>query len=170
MFKRRETGHLPKHIEYYTYRRGKNVREMPDEDKIAIEYFYKKNNIKELTTRHQNIIFKRTVSYIYIVGHFWDKKDKNLGVVRVQAYVFHKSGTLLYELDHDHQSYDGVHFKQTNSKKLLKVNYAKHDELNNPHLQAIGKCCENFIKFDSACHDLLKQDKVCKSVDFIMED
>lgn len=173
MFKRRDNGHLPKHIEYYTYKRDKAQKEMPDTDRDAIEEFYKKNNItlERIKIYQQSFLFKRTVNYIYLVAHFFDKKDKgNIGVVRTLAYVFHKSGTLLYELDHDNQSYKGVHTTQTNAKKLLKLNYGMHDELNNPYLQAIGRHCENFIKFDSACHDLLKQDKVCKSVDFIMED
>jgi len=150
---------------------------MSEEDKSAIAEFYKKNgiNYEGLTSYQQNIIFKRTVNYIYIVAHYYDNKpdvksvaklgpNKGFGVVRTRAYVFYKSGELLYELDHDYQSYSD---NQIEEKKLNKRNYELHQQLNNPHLEDIGKHCDNFIRFDSCCHALLKDDDVCKSVDFI---
>ncbi len=178
MFKRKERRSLPRHIEYLQYHRPFKITNMSDEDKDTIQKFYEDHNIKykALTNYQQNIIFKRTVNYIYIVAHFYDDKtvknvaklgpNKGFGVVRTQAYIFHKSGELLYELDHDYQTYAD---NQIEEKKLNKRNYELHQELNNECLEEIGKHSQNFIKFDSSCHDLLKKDDVCKSVDFIKE-
>ena len=157
---------------------------MPEEDKIAIEEFYKlhKINYKGLTNYQQVIVFKRTVDYIFIIAHYFDKKsgakfvhpmegkDKGFGVVRTQGYVFYKSGELLYELDHDYQEYKDSHLTQVEDKKIIKRNYELHDKLNNEYLNKIGECSQSIQKFDRACHDLIKKDDVCKSVDFITGD
>ena len=151
---------------------------MPEEDKDAIEKFYESHNIKYkgLTTYQQVIVFKRTVNYIFIIAHFFDKKDyaqyvnpmdgKKIGVVRTQGYIFYKDGTLLYEYDYDRQRYDN----QVEHRKLLKVSYDLHEKLDNKYLNAIGGSGKSMHAFDSACHNLIKHDAVCKSVDFIKED
>jgi len=178
MFKRKERRTLPSHIEYYQYHRDFKIKETSEEDKIEIMLFYRKNNInyEGLTNYQQNIIFKRTVNYIYIVAHYYDKKPaakfKNpmqdgIGVVRTRAFIFYKSGELLYELDHDYQSYAD---NQIEEKKINKRNYELHDSLNNSYLEEIGKHSQNFIRFDKSCHELLKRDDCHKSVDFIKED
>ena len=181
MFKLKESSRLPKEIDYYQYKRDFKIKNMPDEDKTAIDEFYKLHNInyEALTDYQQRIIFKRTVKYIYIVAHFYDKKDYakmripegmgngGFGVVRTRAFVFHKSGDLLYELDHDYQTYSD---NQIEEKKVNKRNYERHEELNSDYLLEIGKQSQNFIRFDKACHELLKNDVIYKSVDFITED
>lgn len=181
MFKRKEKRYLPKHIEYYQYHRDFRIKNTPQKDKTAIEEFYKLHNIKYkgLTTSQQNIIFKRTVNYIYIVAHFYDNKpqariiaklgpNKGFGVVRSRAFIFHKRGELLYELDHDYQEYPEVgKTTQVENKKVLKKNYELHEKLDNNFLKEIGKNTQNFVKFDKACHELLRQDDVHNSVDFI---
>ena len=181
MFKRKESSRLPKHVEYFQYKRAFKIKEMPKQDKTAIDEFYElhKINYKELTTYQQNIIFKRTIKYIYIVAHFYDKKDYakmripegmgngGFGVVRTRAFVFHKSGDLLYELDHDYQTYSD---NQIEEKKVNKRNYEVHEELNSDYLLDIGSHSQNFIRFDKACHELLKNDVTYNSVDFITED
>ena len=182
MFKLKENRYLPRHILYYQYSRPNDIKRMPEEDKSAIQAFYEENNIKykDLTTYQQNIIFKRTVTYIYIVAHFYDKKPYarmripeavgetgGVGVVRTQAYIFHKSGSLLYELDHDYQTYAD---NQIEEKKLNKRNYELHEELNNNYLKEIGNKSQNFIRFDKACHELLKNDDALRSVEFITEE
>ena len=182
MFKLKKNRVLPSHISYYRYKRDFKVKVMPDEDKTAIDEFYKLHNItyRDLTTYQQNIIFRRTVNYIYIVAHFYDNKsyarfrtpkdrEKNggIGVVRTRAYVFYKTGDLLYELDHDYQTYSDNKIEE---KKINKRNYEVHEYLNNSCLEEIGKHSQNFIRFDKACRELLKQDNVYKSVDFITGD
>ena len=182
MFQKKANRYLPKHIEYYTYHRDKNVRNMPKEDMLAIEDFYSKHRIryKNLTTYQQVIIFKRTINYIYIVAHFFDKSpnnpmkakfgpDKDFGVARTQAYIFYKDGKLLYELDHDYQKYPFRDTTQVESKKLLKVNYELHDLLNNPYLKKIGRYSKSISGFDKAAHDLLKNDDILPSIDFIKD-
>jgi len=150
---------------------------MPEEDKIALEKFYESHNIKYkgLTTYQQVIVFKRTVNFIFIIAHFFDKKDyaqfvnpmddKKIGVVRTQGYIFYKDGTLLYEYDHDRQRYDN----QVEHRKLLKVSYDLHEKLDNKYLNEIGKSCKSTQAFDRACHDLIKHDTTLASVDFIKE-
>ncbi len=175
MLKRKENNKLPSHIECYQYKRDYLLRKMPEEDRYDIEEFFKKHyiNYRGLTPYQQNIIFKRTLNYIYIVGYFFDHKDraefkaafgpdKGFGVIRTQAFLFHKSGELLYELDHHVQD-----FKYQDQKKLLKVNEFMHTKLDNPTLKRIGECGQNFVSFDRAVHELLKGDNTCKSVDFI---
>ena len=187
MFKLKEKKNLPKHINYYQYLRDLQIKKMPEEDKTAITEFYKLHNIRyeALTDYQQNIIFKRTVNYIYIVAHFYDKKDYakmripqamgkkgGIGVVRTRAFVFYKTGELLYELDHDYQTYSD---NQIEEKKINKRNYelhelceSRHRKQNCNYLDDIGNHSQNFIRFDKACHELLKHDDVCKSIDFIL--
>jgi len=155
---------------------------MPQEDKDAIEKFYKSHNIKYkgLTTYQQVIVFKRTVNFIFIIAHYFDKKSgakfvnpmegKEIGVVRTQGYIFYKDGSLLYELDHDYQDYKDTHFTQVEDKKLIKRNYELHDKLDNEYLNKIGENGQSIQGFDRACHDLIKQDKVLPSVDFITKE
>lgn len=178
MFKRQKNRNLAGHIEYYTYKRDKSVKVMPDADKSAIAEFYKLHNIKydALTNYQQIIVFKRTVNFIFIIAHYFDKKsgakyvnpmkgpDQGTGVVRTQGYIFYKDGSLLYELDHDFQSYAD---NQIEEKKINKRNYELHMKLNNECLHEIGNSGQVMAKFDRACHDLIKQDDSPKSVDFI---
>ncbi len=172
MFIRREANFLPKHVEYYTFKKLEGP--ITEEDKKEIEDFYKKHNIKYrgLTDTHRCVIFKRTTNYIYIVAHLYDKKYKNdkVGVVRTQAYVFHKSGRLLYELDHDYREHpkDTFGHSQTKHQKCLKLNYDLHDELNSKELGVIGRHCTSFSGFDRACHELLEKDDTPQSIDFII--
>jgi len=153
---------------------------MPEEDKKAISDFYKLHNIKYegLTTYQQVIIFKRTVNFIFIMAHYFDKKsnakyvnpmqgpDQGVGVVRTQSFIFYKDGSLLYELDHDFQTYD----TQVEEKKINKRSYHIHEELNNPYLEEIGNSGTVMAKWDRSCHELLKQDTTPKSLDFIMNE
>jgi len=156
---------------------------MPEEDKIAIQDFYEKHNIKhkDLTTYQQVIVFKRTINFIWIIAYYFDKqigarfvnpmvgKDKGFGVVRTQSYIFYKDGTLLYELDHDYQEYKDTHTTQVENRKLLKRAYALHDKLDNEYLNRIGECNQNIQKFLNTCHGLLKSDDILASLDFIKE-
>ena len=189
MFKLKNNLKLPAHISYYRYTRDLQDKIMSEEDKTAVAEFYKSHHLlyEGLPNYQQNITFKRTVNYIYIVAHFYDNKDYakmripeamgqngGIGVVRTRAYVFYKSGELLYELDHDYQTYSD---NQIEEKKLNKRNYelhelceSRHRKQNCNYLDDIGNHSQNFIRFDKACHELLKQDNVCKSVDFITED
>jgi len=154
---------------------------MSEKDKIALQKFYENNNIKfkGLTTYQQVILFKRTVNFIFIEAHFFDKKpnakfvnpgigkDKGFGLVRTQAYIFYKDGSILYELDHDHQEYNDTHFTQVSDKKLLKRNYELNDKLNNKELVKCGESGKSVGLFNKAAHELLRQDKESKSIDFI---
>jgi len=90
-----------------------------------------------------------------------------IGVVRTRAFVFYKDGALLYELDHDYQTYAD---NQIEEKKINKRNYELHDSINSTYLEEIGKQSQNFIRFDKACHELLKKDDVHQSMDFILEE
>jgi len=179
MFKKKAKKNLPSHIEYFQYYRNFRTKQMPDEDKIQIRKFYESHSIRYegLTGYQQNIIFKRTLNYIYIVAHYYDKKPyakmrvpegmgdrAGFGVVRTRSFIFYKTGELLYELDHDYQEYPD---NQIMNKKVTKLNYSLHDNLNNSYLEEIGSNTQNFVRFDRACHDLLKKDDVHKSVDFI---
>jgi len=182
MFKRKRDNILPQHIECYTFNKPKDQKTLSEEDKIAIQEFYKQHNInyRGITASHQNVIFKRTVNFIYIVAHYYDKNlnaprtaklgpDKGYGVVRTQAYLFHKNGRILYDLDHDYrtQPKDTFELQQVEHKKVLKLNYDLHDELNNKRLQEVGRLCKNFAQFDKACLDLLKEDDTPRSIDFL---
>lgn len=178
MFKRQKNKNLAGHIEYYTYKRDKSVKIMPEADKTAIAEFYKlhKINYDALTNYQQIIVFKRTVNFIFIIAHFFDKKsnakyvnpmdgpDQGTGVVRSQGYIFYKDGSLLYEIDNDRQSYAD---NQIEEKKINKRNYELHQELNNEYLDAIGNS-NKIERFDRASHELIKQDDSPKSVDFII--
>ena len=181
MFKRQKNKQLPPHIEYYAYHRDKSVKVMPSADKIAIAEFYKLHRIdyEDLTNYQQIIVFKRTVNFIFIIAHYFDKKsgakfvnpiegkDMGMGVVRTQSYIFYKDGRLLYELDHDYQSYAD---NQIEERKINKRNYEVHEALNNDYLHEIGNSGQVIGKYDRACHELIKHDDLCKSVDFITED
>jgi len=70
-------------------------------------------------------------------------------------------------LDHDYQTYAD---NQIEEKKINKRNYELHSSLNNEYLEDIGSHSQNFIRFDKACHELLRKDDAHKSVDFIKGD
>jgi len=183
MFKRKVNKILPQHIQSYVYTRNKQVKRILDKDKISLTNFLKTQGITYNLSLYQHFIrLKRTINFIYLVGDYFDNTktakftakggpNKGFGVVRTQAYLFYKTGELLYEFDHDYQSYPRLgHSVQTSHKKLLQLSYDLHDKLNNDTLKDIGNHIQSFIKFDRSCLQLLKIDDTCNSIDFILED
>lgn len=183
MFKRVLYGHTSRHIEYSVYRRDKSTQTTSQEDMVAIEKFYENNGLKhyDLPTKEHLIYFSRTINFIYIQAITFSKhpraefisktgNDAGYGIIRKKAWVFYR-GIILYTLDHDNNEYPTSYDKNTitNQKICIKLNYGTHEELNNPFLREIGKCCESTTKFDKACHKLLESDNVDQSINFIKE-
>lgn len=166
MFKRQNYKNVAPHIRYYKYKRDKNSRVMPLEDKIAIQEFYTQQGINypELTTYQQLIQFKQTLHYTWILARYFEDKNHH---IRTQSYLFHNKGSeILFELDHDYQVYGN----QVQHKKLLKLNYEVHDLLDDPNLINVGRFCENLVNFERACNTLLANDNLPQSIHFVLDD
>jgi hypothetical protein len=169
MFKRQIDYPLPKHVECSKYiRKDKNLSPT---DRIALEKFYKSHNLKhyDLPTQEPCIYFKRTINFVYITAKVFCK-DANgkRDVLRTKAFVFYR-GIILYTLDHDKCKYPYGNHTLTNQKKCIKLNYGTHEELNNEYLKEMGRYCEDFVKFNSACLNLLIHDNEQQSINFIKE-
>lgn len=166
MFKKTKVKNLPEHIKYFKYYRNKDSLRMSDIDKKSINDFYEKQNIKikDLTTYQQTIVFKRSLNFMCIIAYYYRRVGGTLKVVRTRVFVYHRDGSMLYDLDHDYQRYGN----QIEHRNLLKKNYDIHDRLDNPHLVTMGGHLFNLRKFLQSCNELLKEDVTLNSIDFIL--